>query len=317
MRDKSDAVFLKSNGLAADQWNEILHRSKQAMLQERSKRIRPGLDDKIIAAWNAMTICGLTDAYKAFGDRQFLNAAQDALRFLEDELMEGLIIYRSFKQKRSPVHAFLDDYAYVIQAYTRLYQVTFDAYYLKRATAFMTYVVGHFQDATDGFFFYTSTAAEALIAKKKELFDNVIPSSNAVMVQNLYQLGILDDRPEWKEQAERLAGALGHLITSEPNYMSHWAIAHTEIRKEMAEVVIVGEEAAALRKAFQQRYHPFAITLGTTDKSDMALIRDKSALDGKTTIYVCYNKSCRLPVHTIEDAEAQFSDKPIPALRHP
>ncbi|HYG19914.1 MAG TPA: thioredoxin domain-containing protein [Ohtaekwangia sp.] len=317
MRDKSDAVFLKSNGITPDRWKEILVRSKKTMLQRRSMRARPGLDDKIIAAWNAMTICGLTDAYKAFGDRRFLHAAQGAMRFLENELMEGLLVYRSFRQKRSPVHAFLDDYAYVIQAYTRLYQVTFDEYYLKRATAFLTYVIDHFQDAEDGFFFYTSSAAEDLIARKKELFDNVIPSSNAIMVQNLYHLGILDDRAEWKGHAERLAGALGHLITSEPNYMSHWAMAYAEIRKEMAEVVMVGAEASAVRDAFQQRYHPFALMLGTTDKSDLALLRDKPPLGGKTTIYVCYNKRCRLPVYTIQDAEAQFSDKPIPALRHP
>jgi uncharacterized protein YyaL (SSP411 family) len=316
MREKSDAVFLMTHDLSEEQWRTILSNAKQRILQHRARRIPPGLDDKIITAWNAMAISGLTDAFKAFGDNAFLEAAKRAMQFLENELMEGYILYRSFREKRSTVHAFLDDYAFVIQAYTRLYEVTFDEYYLRRAEGFLAYAVEQFRDPADGFFFYTAHAAEELIARKKEIFDNVIPSSNAVMAQNLLRLGILLDRDDWKEMASNLTGSLAHLITTEPNYMSYWGIAYAETRKEMAEIVIIGDQAQALRSEFHLQYHPFSVTMGATHGSELSLLKGKVAMNGKTTLYVCYTKTCKSPVHTVAEAEKQLSANHEHAFRH-
>ena len=316
MREKSDAVFLKAHDLTEEQWKPILANARQRLLQERANRIPPGLDDKIITAWNAMTISGLTDASKAFGDEAFLTAAKRAMQFLENELMEGHTLYRSFREKRSTVHAFLDDYAYVIQAYTKLYEVTFDEYYLRRAERFMEYTVEQFRDPADGFFFYTAHAAEELITRKKEIFDNVIPSSNAIMAQNLLRLGILLDRDDWKEMATNLAGSLAHLITAEPNYMSYWAIAYAETKKEMAEVVIMGGQARELSAALHQRYHPFSVTMGSTHNSELPLLKEKVPVNGKTTLYVCYTKTCKLPVYTVAEAEEQIFPNHKHEFRH-
>lgn len=305
MREKSDAVFRQEHGLSEEAWKTIIVNAKQRLLQERAPRVRPGLDDKIITAWNAMTISGLADVYKTFGDEEFLKAAKHAMQFLENELMEGHTLYRSFKEKRSSVHAFLDDYAFVIQAYRKLYEVTFEEYYLLRAERFMEYAIEQFRDPADGFFFYTAHAAEPLITRKKEIFDNVIPSSNAVMAQNLLYLGIMLDRNEWKEMAAGMTGSLAHLIATEPSYMSYWGIAYAETKKEIAEIIIVGEQSQELRAELQQRYHPYSVVMGTSDHSELPLLQGKVPTGGKTTLYVCYNKTCRLPVYSVEDAEKQ------------
>src|SRR5690606_11756994 len=150
-------------------------------------------------------------------------------------------VYRSFKGKRSSTEGFLEDYAYVIQAYLNLYQANFNEAYLEKARDLTEYVLANFYDEQESYFFFTSQRAEKLIARKKEIFDNVIPPSNGVMVQNLYHLGIILDREDWKTQAAAMAEGLSHLITQEPNYMSNWGIVLTGIKAGLAEVVFTGD----------------------------------------------------------------------------
>lgn len=311
MREKSDEVFLRDHALTQTQWNDLLASAKKKLYDVRTRRIRPGLDDKIITSWNAMTISGLCSAYKAFGENRFRSLAQSAMRFLENELMEGLVIYRSYKEKRSTVHAFLDDYAFVIKAYTDLYEVTFDDYYLRRAEKFTEYTLEQFSDPAGGFLFYTAGTSEELITRKKDIFDNVIPSSNSVMALNLLHLGIMLDREDWKTMAETLSGSLANLIRSEPNYMSQWAIVYTELKHAMAEVVITGEHADTFRMELQKTFHPYTLVMGTTTESDLPLVKDKTAAGQQTTLYVCYNKTCRLPVTHVADAIDQFKTHPV------
>ena len=306
MRDKSDDVFIEQHSLEVNQWSTILMDAKRKLLKEREMRVRPGLDDKIITSWNAMMISGLCSAFKAFADDRFLHAAKKAMTFLENELMEGVVLYRSFKEKRSTVHAFLDDYAFVIKAYADLYEVTFEDYFLKRAENFVAYTVEQFHDEKDGFFFYTAGNPEDLITRKKEIFDNVIPASNSVMALNLFHLGVMLDRDDWKAMASTLTDSLSHLIIQEPNYMSQWALVYTEIRNGMAEFVITGKEADSLRSEFQREFHPFSLVMGSAGESDLPLVRDKAAAGNPGTIYVCYNKACRLPVNNIRDAIGQL-----------
>jgi uncharacterized protein YyaL (SSP411 family) len=298
--------FLEKNNLSAEQWKTKLRTVKDTLLEVRDKRIMPGLDDKVITSWNAMMVAGLTDAYKATADDRFVKAALRNMAFLERELCEGTTLYRSYKNKRSATQGFLDDYAYVILASIRLYQVTFEEYWLNRAELFMQHTIDNFLDSDDGFFLYAGKYGEKLIAQKKEIFDNVIPASNSVMAQNLFQLGTLLDRGEWKTMAKNMMNALSHLIVTEPNYMSNWAIAYTEMRRGMAEVAFVGTETEQFRKDFARAFQPFAITMGTPTQSHLALLEGKVTLNDTTTIYVCYNKTCQRPVHSIIEALGQL-----------
>lgn len=298
--------FLARHTLTKEQWQQQLQKAKELLLTRRQQRIRPSLDDKIITAWNAMMDVGLTDAYQATGDERFLKAALKNMRFLENELASGTTLYRSFRNSHSHVTGFLDDYAYMIQACLRLYQVTFDEYWLRRASVFTTYTIENFRDDKDGFFYYTGKNSEKLIATKKEMFDNVIPASNSVMAQNLFHLGTLLDNATWVRYAVNMTESLTHLITREPNYMSNWAIVLTEIKKGMAEVAFTGPGAHRLAREFHKTYQPFALTLGTETESTLPLLQGKHPVNGHATVYVCYHKTCRLPVQTVEEAIAQL-----------
>jgi uncharacterized protein YyaL (SSP411 family) len=298
--------FLEKSNLSKSEWHDKLRNVKDRLLEVRDKRIKPGLDDKIITAWNAMMVSGLCDAYKATNDRRYLNAALKNMEFLERELSETTTLFRSFKGKRSATHGFLDDYAFVIQACIRLYQQTFNEYWIKRGDAYMVHTIDHFLDSDDGFFHYAGKYGEQLIARKKEIFDNVIPASNSVMAQNLFHLGILMDKDEWKTMAERMTLSLSHLITSEPNYMSNWGIAFLEIKKGLAEIAVVGQGYENLVAEFNQMYEPFALLMGMESESSLPLLQGKTALGDRPTIYVCYNKTCHKPVNTIKLATEQM-----------
>ncbi len=278
---------------------------KSKLLKERNKRIRPGLDDKILTGWNAMTIQGLTDCYRALQDESFLRLALDSISFLEENLI-GDKVYRAWKGKRSATEGFLEDYAFLIQAYTSLYQVTFNEGWLYKARTWCKYVLEHFFDSEEGFFFYASNTSEALIARKKEIFDNVIPGSNSVMARNLFHLGTLLDHEDWKAQARTMTSKLLHLVTTEPVYMCHWAVLLSELVHGPAEAVIAGSEALAVREKLHLHYLPFTLTAGSTTASTLPLLENRVPETG-TLIYVCQNKICSLPTDSIDTAISQIT----------
>ena len=295
-----------SKEISNPSFSDILADAKRRLLVVREKRVKPGLDDKIITSWNAMMICGLVDAYSAFGDDRFLNAALKNMTFIENQLSSDGKLYRSYKNKRSSTPGFLDDYAYVIQAQLSLYHATFDETWIHKAAKLIPHVLENFYDPNDGFFFYTSVLSEKLITRKKEIFDNVIPSSNAIMAQNLFVAGSLLDNEDWKQKAFAMTDVLGQIITSEPNYMSQWAMVYIQIRHGMNEVLLTGKEIHTLRAAIQKEYRPFILLQGSSGPSSLPLFEGKATVGDRDTIYVCYQKTCGLPVHTLDDARKQI-----------
>ncbi len=306
VRTENVLKFMSDHHINKNDFNIHINNGKKKLLEARSHRIRPGLDDKVLTGWNAMMVLGLIDAYKAFGDEKFLSLAQKNISFLEKHLMDEGRVFRVFKNKRSSTEGFLEDYAFLIQAYSALYQVTFQEGWLNKAAEWTVYVREHFYDEDDGYFHFSSKDAEKLIARRKEIFDNVIPASNSVMAKNLYHLGILLDKDDWKALAMDMTSRLASLIESEPGYASNWGILFSEITNGMSEVVIVGKDAQKLRMEFHLHHQPFALTLGTATKSELPLLKDRGQKEGKTMIYVCMNKTCKLPVETVEAAIKQL-----------
>ena len=302
--DEAEGLLQEYN-LSAEQFDSLLKSVKRKLLEARETRIKPGLDDKILAGWNAMMITGLLDAYHAFSEPRFLGIAILNIQFLEKNLLSGNKVYRSFKDKRGNTEGFLEDYAYVIQAYIKLYQANFDEQWIKKARTLTDYVLENFYDDLESYFYFTSKQAEKLIARKKEILDNVIPASNGVMVQNLYHLGIILDREDWKEMAREMTENISHLISQEPNYMSNWGIVLTEMRVGLAEVVFRGESYLYQKRDFKKSYQPFTLIMGSNKPSQLPLLQGKTEVD-RNLIYICYNKTCRQPVPSVDDAIKQL-----------
>lgn len=292
-------------GVGVDKGAEVRN-WKRKLMAAREKRIRPGLDNKILAGWNGMTVKGLMDAYGAFGDGRFLQAGIHCMEFLERSMMKDGRVYRSYRGKVSSTEGFLEDYAFIIQAYIALYQSTAGEVWIRKAKAMCELVVGSFYDGSDGFFYYTSSGAEKLIARKKEMFDNVIPASNSVMAMNLLVLGTIYDVDQWKAMSGRMVGSLVKTIEAEPAYLSNWGICLACLTKGMAEVAIVGPAAVDFLKKFSLQFLPFAMVQATAGPSDLPLLSDKKTQGDTTTVYVCYNRTCKLPVHSVDEALEQL-----------
>lgn len=304
-----EAEFLHQHNLTDAAWQEILKRCRQKLLRIREQRVRPGLDDKILTGWNALTIVGLVDAYLAIQDESILALARKNIAFLETNLMEETKCFRTFRNERSATEGFLEDYACLIQAYVKLYNADFNEGWIRKATAITEYVLEHFFDPADNLFFFTGKRAEKLIARRKELFDNVIPASNSIMARNLLQLGTLLDHTAWKELAHSMIGGFTELITKEPNYMSNWAIAFTEWQSNPAEVAVVGDRAVPAHLSLRDHYLPLTIFMGKTNKSNLPLLRDKMAINMQTTFYVCRHHTCKQPVQQVQEALEQILNK--------
>ncbi|MEO1098514.1 MAG: thioredoxin domain-containing protein, partial [Bacteroidota bacterium] len=149
-------------------------------------------------------------------------------------------------------------------------------------------------------------SSERLITRKKEVFDNVIPASNSQMALNLYQLGVVFDDQQFKDKATSMISKMAELMKEEPAYLSNWGILYAYMATPTAEISIVGPKAAEMQQQFVKRYLPNKVVMGATEESDLPLMESKYAMNGETTIYVCYNKTCKLPVTSVEKAYEQL-----------
>ena len=295
----------------AQKWNQteaqiitIIEEAKQKLFEVRAKRVRPGLDDKVLTSWNALMLKGYVDAYRAFGTPAYLQTALNNANFLKQQMLQtDGRLNRNYKDGNSVINAFLDDYALTAEAFIALYQVSFDESWLDLADKVISYADQHFFDEATGMFNYTSDLDPPLIARKKELADNVIPASNSAMAKNLYVLGLYLYDQDKLDKAKQMMHNMDAQVTQsdQPNFYSNWCSLYSLLVHPPYEVAIVGQEYNKHHQAFFQQYLPNAILLGGATEGSLELLQEK--LQGEETfIYVCQNKVCKLPVQEVNKA---------------
>ncbi len=302
-----DQNFAKSKGIDLEVWIGIKVAFSDKCMSLRAERIKPGLDDKILSGWNALMLTGLVNAYNALGEESILEDALCNARFLKNSMIIDGQLYRSYKEGKATIPGFLEDHALVAEAMISLYETTFNEEWLHIAQSLVEIAFSDFLDREDGLFYYTSDKGEQLVARKKEIFDNVIPASNSVMANVLLRLGTLLDKQDYIKHAQSMVVMLTSWITSETRDMANWALTYAAMAEPLAEIVIIGPEAPQFRNKFAERYMPQSILTGTTEKSELPLLKDRHSDDSGTTIFVCFEKACRLPVHSVNEALVQLN----------
>jgi uncharacterized protein len=305
-KEQSLEEFAVRNGMDVEEFSKLIELANNALLDYRSKRIRPGLDDKLLAGWNGLALKGLVDSYRVFEEAHFRELALKNAAFIRDYLVRDGALLRNYKPGAATVAGVLEDYALVIQGLLELYQVVFDEDWLKLADELTSYAILNFYDANEKLFYYTDKSTTSLIARKKEILDNVIPSSNSVMAYNLYVLGHLLGNDKYIEMSMDMMKQVGQLLISDPQFLSNWAGLYTLLVKPTVEIAIIGKDAEFFRTALEKRYMPNKIIAGTESSSDLPLLQNRQAINNKTTIYVCYNKTCQLPVDNVDAAVKQM-----------
>lgn len=302
LRSETDESFAENNQLSLDQLQSKVQVWKQKLLAERSKRVRPGLDNKILASWNAMTISGLVACYKALGETEYLELALANATFLKEKMIDDSgEVFHSYKNNQAKISGFLEDYAFALEAFTALFEVTGETSWLNLAQQLTEQSIEQFYDPQGMFFYFTPEKQSDLITRTIEVYDNVISSSNSVMARNLFRLSYLLERADYKNIAQNMLERMVGNISEYPSGYSNWAQLFLDFTSNQKEVVIVGENAIEQLKRLQKHYLPDVIFCASTTASDLPMLKNRY-VSGKTLIYICQDNTCQLPVETIEDA---------------
>ena len=303
----SDNDFVKKYNISELELNEIISNSKKILLNERSKRTRPGLDDKILTSWNALMIKGYIDAYRVFNETKYLDIAIKNATFILTKIKTSENkLFRTYKNGKTTVNGFLDDYAFTIQAFIAIYQATFDEKWLFEANALAEYTILNFYDEKTTMFYYTSILDPALIARKYEISDNVIPSSNSEMAKNLFLLGHYFYKDDYIQMAKKMLNQIKSSAIANGTYFANWDILMAWFASEPYDIAIVGKDCHSKRNLFDNHFLPNVFLSGGKAEGQLEILRNRLIKD-KTFIYVCRDKTCQLPVCEVNEALEQLN----------
>ena len=306
LRDKSDTEIADQFGISTAELKETVSRADAKLLGYREHRIHPGLDDKSLTSWNALMLKGLTDAYLAFNEDVFLETAIKTANFITNtQRRKDGGLNHNYKNGTSNINGYLDDYSLTIEALVQLYEATFDEKWLNEAQKLTDYAIVHFYDEESGMFFFTSNLDPALVARKMELTDNVIPGSNSSMANALFMVGTLLDNKDYLEKSTTMLNNIENQLPSYGSGYSHWGNLMLRNVYPFYEVAIVGKQAVEKRKAITKYYIPNKVVLGAEKQSTLPLLEGKYA-KGETLYYVCVNKACQMPTTSLDDALQQI-----------
>jgi uncharacterized protein len=289
--------------------SDSLAKSRQKLFAIRSKRPRPHLDDKIIAAWNGLMISAFARAAQALDDPHYLEVAMRAANFVRTKLYDpsGKLLYRSYREGRSNIEGFADDYAMVIQGLLDLYEASFDVEYLKFAIQLQEIQDRLFFDEKNGGYFSNSGKDESVFVRMKDDNDGAEPAASSVAALNLLRLTQIHTDPKMAERAKKTIDTFATILLQFPSTMPQLLVALDYSLSKPRQVVIAGKkdssETKALLKEVHRHFLPKTILLladGYEGQKYLGerneAIRAMSPVKGKSAAYVCENFTCKAPV---------------------
>ena len=287
----------------------VLAGYREQLRVARDRRVHPGRDDKVVTAWNALMIKSLAIAGAVLNQPSYLTVAENAADFLLNHMTrdDGRLLH-AFRGGKAHIDAYVDDYAFTIEAFVALFEATGRARWIGRAVKLAHCMLKHFEDREGGGFFYTADDAESLIARNKDWHDGSLLSGNASAASGLLKLSMLCERQDFRDAAERTLIAGTTVMTNQSGacaallaVLDHWYHGNQQLALAVAD----NEELVRIRPAFLATYRPHAAlswVVGQAPESGpvVALNRGRDAIEGATTLYRCENFSCDQPLRNEE-----------------
>jgi uncharacterized protein YyaL (SSP411 family) len=290
-------VLHLAGGAAAERSAQLLE-ARRALFEARSARVRPGLDDKRLASWNALAIGALAEAGAALGRPEYLDAARSCAEFVLGTMRDpdGRLL-RTYRDGEARLNAYLEDHAFLLEALLTLYEASFEQRWYEEARALADTMIARFGDADRGGFFSTSDDHEALIARRKEIGDHPIPSGNSAAALGLLRLAALSGERAYEARAAGVLGLFAKVAPRQPDAFAHLLRALDFQLASVREVALIGEDVGSMAATIRSSHHPHLVLAGGPEGTDVPeLLRDRPAIDGAPTAYVCENFSCQAPV---------------------
>ncbi|HKJ81550.1 MAG TPA: thioredoxin domain-containing protein [Ignavibacteriaceae bacterium] len=310
---KSYKELAKENELKADELKNKTDRARNKLFKARKKRVHPYKDDKILTDWNGLMISAFAKAAQVFDEKEYVEKAESAVEFIFQKLRteNGRLLHR-YRQGEAGIPANIDDYSFLIAGLLDLYEASFKVTYLKSAIELNQTLQNSFWDSTNGGFYFTADDSEKLISRQKEIYDGAIPSGNSVALLNLLKLGRFTGDTIYEKKANQLVMAFSSVIKNSPIAFSQFLASLDFAFGPSKEIVIVGKknnpESEKVLNFIRKKFIPNKVLLFKEEEDqNLAGIAkftvDQKPLNGKTTVYVCENFNCKMPVTELKELE--------------
>lgn len=290
---------------------------KQKLMEERSKRVRPGRDEKILTSWSSLMISALSAGYGVLGDERYLEAARKAAAFILDHMWRDGILYRTYGRGQSKLKGYLDDYSYFSQALIDLVAVDADPRWLSAAMEIANSMVDQFLDASEGGFFYTSHSHEKLITRTRIFLDSSVPAPTSVAVFALLRLGVLTGQVRYSKTGEAVLRLYGQAMEKAHFQFASLLTALEFHLARKAEIALVADlqkdDWRDVLFALHRIYLPNgAIIIGGAEAnkttSQSPLLVSRGLVDGKPTVYLCENYACEKPLTDLDAIKKRLAE---------
>ncbi|MCJ7579545.1 MAG: thioredoxin domain-containing protein [Candidatus Aminicenantes bacterium] len=319
---KNPSEFSQELSMDSNKLEEQLRDSRKKLMDERSQRIRPGLDDKVVTSWNALMISAYARGFQILKKPKYLEAATKAALFIEKELLtnEGNLL-RTHRKGQSKFFAYLEDYAYTIRAFVDLYEAGFDESWLFLAEKLAETMISQFWDDSFFGFFNTGHLHKDLIVRTKSASDSALPSPTAVATEMLLRLSRLLDKDDYYLKSKQTLQANTTQMKSFPQVYLSLILAADLFLTPLKEIVIVGKrnskDTQKLLQAIHSMYSPHHVVAFLDPTADhkqdlikkIRLLAGRTLIEGKAAGYVCENFTCQLPVTSADDLVEQIKKK--------
>jgi uncharacterized protein YyaL (SSP411 family) len=299
-------------GVDAGSMEVRLAAARTKLYELRTKRVWPGLDDKVLTSWNGLMLAAFSEAGRALRRPDYIEAARSNAEFLYRTMRrDSGRLLRTWKAGSDPKYnAYLEDYAYLADGLLALYEATFEARWLDWSRELAKLMLAHFRDSTNGGFFDTSDDHEQLIHRPKDLQDNAVPSANSMAAGVLTRLSLLTGDGEYWQIAEQSTATMSKFMSEYPSGFGEWLNVASFMHSEPREIALIGsdEEIAPLLDAAREGYRPFQVVAAGEGGAEggVPLLENRTQIDGKATAYVCRRFVCQAPVTDPQELARQL-----------
>ena len=298
-------------GISEEKVHEIIDSCSKKLLEVRSKRVSPGLDDKILVSWNSLMITAFAKGYRVTNDIRYLNAAKNCISFIEKNLFVDDNLLRTYKNGNAKINGYLEDYSYFINALLDVFEIEPNQKYLKLALKLGTHLIDHFWDSENNSFFMTSDNHEKLIIRPKSNYDLSLPSGNSVSSFVMLRLYHLSQEQSFLDISIKIMESQAQMAAENPFGFGYLLNTLSVYLEKPIEITIINSENSEICNSLFATYLPssFMVTVENSEQlnalSDYPFFSGKSFED-KTSVFICKNFSCSLPLHTLDEVNSEL-----------
>ena len=312
LEDVAGELNIKTNDA-----RELIERSRKKLFDLRERRVKPDRDEKVLTAWNGLMLASFAEGGAILQNDDYLNAARRNAEFVMEKLHRDGLLLRTYKDGKAKLNAYLEDYAFFIEALLTLSEATGELRWMTEALKLTDRMLQEFWDAENGGFFFTGKSHENLIVRSKDYFDNATPSGNSVAAAVLLRLAVLTDNEDYRNRAVAVLHEISDSARRYPSGFGYALSAADFYLSTPKEIAIIGKDVPATREFLREiwgRYLPNKVVAAATpedrpDSTPVVLLHQKSLL-GSATAYVCEHYTCKEPATDVSKLREHLSSKP-------